>query len=587
MTTSSFDIQQFKPVVPTLPGEDFWHVGIHIPIEEYRDDDPQRPDGSESDKWLDEHSSGFLLVSRLRATSYVFSDPVTNELFFNKHCRTFPNPNTGVKGVPNEIFYSRLDDHNTSFRLPDESHFPKLLAYGIDVGDGTQEYEEEYGRLFSMYFEWLNGNNLDNFLSQFAGIAGCIPQARLPEIFIWRVLQQLGYALLWMQSGVTAEQFRQHGLSQVPADPRRIVHGDIKLTNIMLNFPEDLTSPSNTGLEEGGFPRIVLCNFGSARVIIAESDHNQGGELVDIVDKQTDIATSRWDTRKAPLQDDVDLVYDNEPSVQELPHPESPDSDTDSDSRTEFCPSLYSDRFQFGEVLRELVMAGEIPLRYHTEPYPSLAPYLSTSDDEALANLYSDDLIRLLMHWESEPLIRGDNFFWPEAQEMIPSFEFLFEVALPMAQRKVKEYVVRLSSGPPGSLDQGLDLRLINQVKPDEDVLMPLRVEKEGEEKLQVIATRMMNDMEFEGTWKLVEVKYRGPIAVNGQLLEPMGKLADQRPSPKPVESGYFEGSQFKVSKVPDHEYDFERRRKRRRQENFSTTWLDFRNMAYEYLEQD
>ncbi|KAK0610712.1 hypothetical protein B0T17DRAFT_122153 [Bombardia bombarda] len=189
---------------------------------------------------------------------------------------------------PPEIRFARLDDHRTKkhcndSRLPDEPYFQQIYAYGFP--DPAENIEKD-GSIssVSMYAERLNGGTLDDLLALYVNLK---EGGTIPETFLWHVMEQLGRAIIFLQTGLTRQDLEPFLSGQTDIKPPRkhnwdvIVHRDIHQDTVRLHYANpDAVDPEATW--DDIFPRVVLTSFGKAGKFADKEDwwehHFDAGE---------------------------------------------------------------------------------------------------------------------------------------------------------------------------------------------------------------------------------------------------------------------------------------------------------------------
>lgn len=165
--------------------------------------------------------------------------------------------------------------------------FPELYAFQIHElqprnadgeaivpGPGQPKPKDD----IALFYKYYNGGTLGHLIEQYGEWAG----GKIPEVFIWHVLAEVGRALCWLHTGYTPSRAYnlQHrdGVWQEgqpvnharqgnppPAQPwEPICHQDMHIFNIWLHYPTDAEKRADPSLERFTdlLPQIILGDFG-------------------------------------------------------------------------------------------------------------------------------------------------------------------------------------------------------------------------------------------------------------------------------------------------------------------------------------
>lgn len=179
--------------------------------------------------------------------------------------------------------------------LPKNDRIANLLYFNSDPSTAQ------------LYFDYYSGNDLENLAENYYA-----RYQRIPEGFLWHVLLELSEALAFIHHG-----FDGHSNPPPPSSWKRVLHRDIKPTNVLLRRPS--INPHTQ--REGIYPSIVLADFGLAS--LTESNYY--------------IGTLLWqppETPKATIFSDIwaagavihALVHDGQPPLAPIPFQERPTS---------------------------------------------------------------------------------------------------------------------------------------------------------------------------------------------------------------------------------------------------------------------
>ncbi|KAK4141542.1 uncharacterized protein C8A04DRAFT_14009, partial [Dichotomopilus funicola] len=295
--------------IPATPAA-FRQLHVKLPTE---DPTNNRSIFSESQRWLADHPSGFLMMRNMQPEvplgfGMLLESLDTGKIIFHKRIRrrtplfkppypSIPEPFTwheryGKGELPPEIRVSTLtDDPRVDLVLPKEPYFPRLYAAAwptaaqpppdpnsrssSDSGSedtaqtppaSTQPAEEVH----SLYYKYYNGSSLANLVEMYSDRTG----GPIPESFIWHVVEQLTRALLFLYAGLTradldsftepADETPEHYdlilnrmLQRAPW-----IHQDISDVNILLDSPLN----ADGLLEPMGrfFPDVILSGLQNA-----------------------------------------------------------------------------------------------------------------------------------------------------------------------------------------------------------------------------------------------------------------------------------------------------------------------------------
>lgn len=435
----------------TITPASFRQLHVKLPREIPREHDGIKMDRpswvrnvTDSDGWLYTHFKGFLLLHNLHMTKpmgkcMLLESINTGEVVVNKRLYRYapwlPPPRDSesptasnrlnrlltrwlidfATRVPGELRFARLDDALVEFRLPDEPYFPELLAYGFPDWKKTFSHtQKDQADLFSLYFRHYNGGSLSNLLDMYADpVIG----APVPEPFVWHVIEQLSRAVIYLHTGLTREELAagekrdKHSLTWKP-----VVHRTICADNILLHFPEEAIDGGGDPLDKC-FPRIVLEGFDQAN-FMTDPKEWWGARALANAGRRALLPPSCWEDLHA-----VGDVFRRVVTVHDCARPQ--------DIRRDHRPE---------------VPVNEEPyrLRYNVDHDGMLEQYLSMNMEleDGQVPAYSDDLIDLLMKWELDALKDdpGARFADDDVWEHIPGIKLLLEEALPLAEKKVKEY---------------------------------------------------------------------------------------------------------------------------------------------------
>ncbi|KAK3291056.1 uncharacterized protein B0H64DRAFT_436421 [Chaetomium fimeti] len=403
----------------------FRQLHIKLPTPTFREPAPEDwGDTKPSDDWLDEHSGGFLLMQNLKPSYPMGKSMLVQSIGTGKLFYAAPSPP--------ELRFSTLYDPHVEAQLPDEPYFPKLHAYGLPQGRKEPYNKIRLSDVYSLYFQHYNGGTLSNLMEMYSDrrIGGPVP-----ESFIWHVTEQLSRAILYLHCGYTREDLLElyypdntkgKGKGTRNLNWRSIIHRAITADNVLLNFP-DGDDPVDRC-----FPDIILEGFDKAGFI----DDNR----------------ENW------AQNTI----------------------TNRGEEVEIGPSSFEDMHLFGELLRRLVTVSDFGknkwasrLDYDVNVEGKLSPYLSNNLKLGAGQepAYSDDLIKLLMKWELPALQKGDGARYPDigVHTKIKSVFFLRDEVLPIAMRKVAEYVDKWNEDPvfDNPVPERDDIGDVSWVKPD------------------------------------------------------------------------------------------------------------------------
>lgn len=227
------------------------------------------------DQFLLEHPKGFWLTRRpsraeLDLIEWMVVQSADTHQFFKVEIlrRRIPNDRTGTqlhrlddsnslltwKGKdPPEITYSRLDDDRTDVLLEPEPYFPLMYGYKFMGGGNDFLMGTEIIREVWTWNELYNGGTLADLLDKFANAE---PDAhgrrrRIPEPFIWKVLDQVGHAMAYLATGLTREEIAD-GQRERKEDWAPIMNWEIIQETIELHFPPPAAAV------KACLPRVVL-----------------------------------------------------------------------------------------------------------------------------------------------------------------------------------------------------------------------------------------------------------------------------------------------------------------------------------------
>lgn len=258
--------------------------------------------------------------------------------------------------------------------------------------------------IFSMYFEYFNGGNIESFFRKSCErfVDGSqVSESKVPETLVWHVLAEIGSAIIKLQTGEHKLLGSNKAVTEKGWKP--IVHRAINTTNVYLHFNEDDFNSSNQAkrLEARCFPRVVLNNFSMAC--------------------------------------EVDTAVDVAPLAEYEP-PKKP----------------WWDIYCFGVLLRKMIFFND--QRPHLEPSTdyvyendslilpdTLDEYQSPGDPrqvlKARNKVYSDPLINLLKMFDPPQglLTNNDDLLVPQNRASFPDINAL-KTAVDTAKQKVAEF---------------------------------------------------------------------------------------------------------------------------------------------------
>ncbi|KAK4096778.1 hypothetical protein N658DRAFT_435392, partial [Parathielavia hyrcaniae] len=255
----------FRQLYGKIPTETF----REILSESWRASHPHEDDIT-SDKWLDEHAKGFLLIQNLRPnypigksillesldtgvlvvnkrfsrqlTRFKPDDPDFDKPVYHYACKKYP---------PVGLRFSTLDDPRVAARLPAAPYFTRLYAYGLPQGKASFKGRDP-DDMYSLYFRHYNGSTLSSLMEMYGDSELGGP---VPEPFVWHVMDQLCRAVLSLRAG----DGQPHTIDKHNQDWVSVVHRGITEDNILLHFRDDDDEPLARC-----FPAIVLGGFGAA-----------------------------------------------------------------------------------------------------------------------------------------------------------------------------------------------------------------------------------------------------------------------------------------------------------------------------------
>ncbi|KUI68135.1 G2-specific protein kinase nim-1 [Cytospora mali] len=137
-------------------------------------------------------------------------------------------------------------------RLPRDAEWCNQLRFWQEL----KEAVPGKGPVYSLYFEYCNGGDLETLIQTYNA-----RQMAIPEHFIWLVAEQLCLAVAWMYFGRRPDVANFNP----PAQWARIYHRDLWQNNIFIHYPSKPQGriPGH-GLESNAFPHIVLGDFGNS-----------------------------------------------------------------------------------------------------------------------------------------------------------------------------------------------------------------------------------------------------------------------------------------------------------------------------------
>ncbi|KAI1204351.1 kinase-like domain-containing protein [Annulohypoxylon truncatum] len=352
-------------------GTVFGLQGVHIP---WVIGDP--PDEAEGEN-TEIAQRGFLLVKVFKKGTYLVQSNWNKRLYFVKRVEGVDNPTLPFEfGHAHPPEFRISTDHNNTFPLPLSPQFSRLEWYQrfIEVGPPQR-------RVWELYFEYLNGGSLAQLRDKHYQ-----ERKRVPEPFIWHVAAELCKALLYCHDGILWD------VQMPPPGWRRIYHRDISMENIMLNYePRYGGRRPDSGNWRNVYPRVVLCDFGSAAVDGDNPAHLQTGQF----------------------------PYEHQ-------------------------PNLWEDLYELGCVLRSLCMthikfpqdedepADRVPLAQYKDESQRWAhrPDSRRLDDvnaDPVGQPYSEALMRLLKEFEWDSQEQEDVNQINNRDNSVPSKEFVYE----------------------------------------------------------------------------------------------------------------------------------------------------------------
>ncbi|KAI1088196.1 hypothetical protein F5B19DRAFT_499303 [Rostrohypoxylon terebratum] len=237
----------------------FGQVGVWIPYETTGAGD-NAADTSEMAK------EGFILCQIFKKRVYVVQSVSNDRLYFvkrleNKKAASRPLSSWDYSHpYPNEFRFTNLDHAHVQVRHPRIPQLPAMEYWrsGHDPDNGRPYYE--------LYFEYLNGGNLQNLRDAFYH-----HEKRVPGAFVWHVAHQLCKVLLYLRYGVVYPDLTPAQLDGTEPRPEpanapnwvEIYHRDITMENIMLDYAPARGGEVNSwDNPENAFPRVVLCDYG-------------------------------------------------------------------------------------------------------------------------------------------------------------------------------------------------------------------------------------------------------------------------------------------------------------------------------------
>ncbi|KAI1648043.1 uncharacterized protein F4817DRAFT_315283 [Daldinia loculata] len=236
----------------------YYHPGVIVPT----------PEVAEEDQWSKDpitFRDGMVFIGSIKNHKVAcVQSRSTGQILINKVYESGPWP--GELPLELRISTAPFISHR---RLPEPIVVNKVERIIFNELVAWQRIRDDQNAVFSLYFAYYNGGNLEQFMDRYFQLL--LP---IPEHFIWLVAERLAQAIRFFQFGTPP------GGHHEQEDWEFISHRDLFPNNILIHYHGRRPGRQpNAGQETNAFPQIVVGDFGEANMENDDDDIISNGVL--------------------------------------------------------------------------------------------------------------------------------------------------------------------------------------------------------------------------------------------------------------------------------------------------------------------